>query len=107
MDEKRFPAPKEMIDTLHKDYKVRFMLSIWPNMDESTENYIEFKENKELLPGCNIYNALSEKGRNIYWKQVSRGLFTHGIDAWWCDNSEPITPEWNHRERVEPAKMYE
>ena len=107
LDEKRFPAPKEMIDTLHKDYQVQFMLSIWPNMDESTENYKEFKENKELLPGCNIYNALSGKGRDIYWEQVSKGLFIHGIDAWWCDNSEPITPEWNHRERVEPAKMYE
>lgn len=107
LDKKRFPNPKGMIETLHKEYQVQFMLSIWPNMDESTENYKEFKENKELLPGCNIYNALSEKGRDIYWKQVSRGLFTHGIDAWWCDNSEPITPEWNHRERMEPAKMYE
>ena len=107
LDKKRFPTPEKMIDTLHKDYQVHFMLSIWPNMDESTENYKEFKENKELLPGCNIYNALSQKGREIYWKQVSRGLFTHGIDSWWCDNSEPFTPEWNHRERVEPAKMYE
>lgn len=107
LDKKRFPTPEKMIDTLHKDYQVHFMLSIWPNMDESTENYKEFKENKELLPGCNIYNALSQKGREIYWKQVSRELFLHGIDSWWCDNSEPFTPEWNHRERVEPAKMYE
>lgn len=106
-DKNRFPNPKEMIETLHKEYNVHFMLSIWPNMDESTENYREFKENKELLPGCNIYNALSQKGRDIYWQQISRELFVHGIDAWWCDNSEPFTPEWNHRGRVEPAKMFE
>jgi len=107
LDRKRFPHPGEMIEALHREYQVHFMLSIWPNMDESTENYKEFKENKELLPGCNIYNALSQKGRDIYWEQISRELFVHGIDAWWCDNSEPFTPEWNHRERVEPAKMYE
>lgn len=107
LDRKRFPHPKEMIEALHREYQVHFMLSIWPNMDESTENYKEFKENKELLPGCNIYNALSQKGRDIYWEQISRELIVHGIDAWWCDNSEPFTPEWNHRERVEPAKMYE
>lgn len=107
LDKKRFPDPKGMTETLHKEYQVQFMLSIWPNMDESTGNYKEFKQNKELLPGCNIYNALSQKGRDIYWEQVSRELFSQGIDAWWCDNSEPFTPEWNHRERVEPAKMYE
>ncbi len=107
LDRKRFPEPADMIEQLHKDYQVRFMLSIWPNMEECTENYKEFKAIGELLPGCNIYNALSEKGRDIYWKQVSGELFLHGIDAWWCDNSEPFTPEWNHRERMEPGKMYE
>jgi len=106
-DSERFPRPGDMIEKLHKDYQVRFMLSIWPNMEECTDNYKEFKANGELLPGCNIYNALSEKGRDIYWKQVSSELFIHGIDAWWCDNSEPFTPEWNHREWVEPSKMYE
>lgn len=105
-DRKRFPKPAEMIEALHKN-SVHFMLSIWPNMEECTDNYKEFKEKQELLPGCNIYNALSEKGREIYWEQISRELFVHGIDAWWCDNSEPFTPEWNHREPVEPGKMYE
>lgn len=106
-DRKRFPNPGEMIKKLHKEFQVHFMLSIWPNMEECTENYKEFKANGELLPGCNIYNALSGKARDIYWKQVSSELFVHGIDAWWCDNSEPFTPEWNHREKVEPSKMYE
>ncbi|MBO4514619.1 MAG: DUF5110 domain-containing protein, partial [Lachnospiraceae bacterium] len=30
-----------------------------------------------------------------------------GVDAWWCDNSEPFTPEWNHLVRPESAKAYE
>lgn len=105
-DSKRFENPGQMIEKLHEQ-NIHFMLSIWPNMDEKSDNYKEFKELGLLLPGCSIYNALSEEGRRLYWKQLEEGLFCHGVDAWWCDNSEPFTPEWNHTERVEPSKMYE
>lgn len=104
-DPRRFPAPKEMIKKLHSQ-NVGFMISIWPNMDEKTENYKEMKKEKALLPISSIYNAFEEKGRKLYWKQVRDGLFVHGIDAWWCDSSEPITVEWNHEKRMEPANMY-
>lgn len=104
-DETRFPDPDDMMKQLHEE-QVHFMLSIWPNMDQETENYKEFAERQLLLPGCSIYNALSAEGRQLYWEQVKRGLYAHGVDAWWCDSSEPFTPEWNHVERTEPAKMY-
>lgn len=105
-DRSRFPDPKGMIEKLHDDH-VHFMLSVWPNMGEETDNYREFKERKLLLPGCNVYDAFSREGRELYWEQLRRGLFVHGVDAWWCDNSEPFTPEWNHAERMEPSRMYE
>lgn len=104
-DKERFPNPAEMIDKLH-EMQVHFMISVWPNMDEKSDNYKEFRENKLLLPASNVYNAFSEEGRALYWKQVEKGLFCHGVDAWWCDSSEPYTPEWNHKDRQEPAKMY-
>lgn len=105
-DGKRFPDPKAMTDALH-DKNVHFMISIWPNMDEHCANYIEMKEQGQLLDAANVYNAFSVKGRELYWKQVNEGLFCHGVDAWWCDSSEPFTPEWSHVKRVEPAAMYE
>lgn len=105
-DKARFEDPTGMIKKLHKQ-NIHFMISIWPNMDENCENYKEFKEQGLLLPGCGIYNALSAKGRALYFKQLEEGLLRHGVDAWWCDNSEPFTPEWNHTERVEPSVMYE
>lgn len=105
-DANRFPDPQSMVQELH-DNHVHFMLSIWPNMGEETDNYREFKTSKLLLPGCSIYNALSREGRELYWEQIQKGLLGSGVDAWWCDNSEPFTPEWNHCERVEPARMYE
>ena len=106
LDQSRFPDAGKMIEKLH-DNHVHFMISIWPNMEKITENYREFKEKSLFLPGCSIYNALSKEGRDLYWNQVRKGLAVHGIDAWWCDSSEPFTPEWNHTERVEPSRMYQ
>ena len=105
-DRQRFPQPSQMLRKLHEEH-IHFMLSIWPNMDEQTGNYREFEKNGLLLPGCNIYNALSDKGRSLYWKQIKEGLPYRDIDAWWCDSSEPFTPEWMRSNRTEPAKMYE
>ena len=105
-DGSRFPDPGFMTEKLHKKH-VHFMLSIWPNMGEETDNYREFKEKGLLLPGCNVYDALSKEGRGLYWNQIERGLLGGGVDAWWCDSSEPFTPEWNHIERPEPCRMYE
>lgn len=105
-DKARFPDPSKMVENLHRDH-ARFMISVWANANEDTENYAEFKAAGQLLTGCSVYNALSKEGREMYWNQLKRGLWCHGVDAWWCDNSEPVTPEWNHLERVEPAKLYE
>lgn len=105
-DSTRFPDPAGMIQTLH-DEDVHFMISIWPNMDQKCENYKEMKEKGFLLPFSDIYDARNEQARKCYWQQVKRGLYQYGVDAWWCDSSEPFTPEWSHIERTEPAVQYE
>lgn len=99
-DPDRFPDPKAMVDKLH-DLGIRFMMSIWPNMSPNTANNKEFKERGLLFPGTDIYDAFSEEGRKLYWDQVTKALVPAGVDAWWCDSSEPITPEWGHR--LEPS----
>ncbi len=104
-DKNRFPDPKGMMNTLH-DMDVHLMMSIWPNAERNTENYAEFKREGCLLPGSVIYNAFSEKGRQVYWNQLQREIFCNGIDAWWCDSSEPFTTEWNHIDLPEPADNY-
>ena len=104
-DPGRFPNPTEMIDKLH-EMGVHFMISIWPNMDPCCANYKEFEEAGLLLPGSNVYNAFEQAGRELYWKQVEEKLFCHGVDAWWCDSSEPYTPEWSHLCRRDPAELY-
>lgn len=105
-DKSRFPNPTEMVRKLHEqDY--HFMISIWPSMDESCENHKEHKANGYILPGTNIYDAFRKEARELYWKQAKEGLFNHGIDAWWCDNCEPFTPEWNLLCRPEPPRAFE
>ncbi len=47
------------------------------------------KNGKELVP-------FDSDARKLYWKQTRDHLFSKGVDAWWCDSSEPFTPEWNN-----------
>ncbi len=104
-DKKRFPDVPGMIKKLHDD-NVHFMISIWPTMDEKSENYKEMKEKGTLLTGVNICNSFDAAGRELYWEQAKRGLADFGVESWWCDSSEPVTPEWNHMERQLPEKVF-
>lgn len=104
-DPKRFPDPTDMIRKLHEQ-DVHFMISIWPNMAEHTDNHREMKEIEGFLKASDVYNALSKESRDMYWKQVSSKLFCHGVDAWWCDSSEPLTIEWMHKYRMEPGTLF-
>lgn len=106
LDRKRFPDPAGMLEKL-REQNIHFMMSVWPNMSKETENYREFKERELLLPATEIYDAFSEEGRDLYWEQLKRGLYCHGVRAWWCDSSEPLSPEWNHMEEQEPVHMYQ
>ncbi len=104
-DPGRFPDPAYMVWKLH-GMSAHLMMSIWPNMDEKCQDYQEFQKAGLLLPNSNIYDAFSEEGRRLYWKQVQNALFVHGVDAWWCDSSEPLTPEWSRKKQPPAGEMY-
>lgn len=104
-DAARFPDPANMIRRLH-EMGVHFMISIWPTMDEKCDNFREFQEKGLLLAAGGIYNSFLPEGRRLYWEQANKGLFSYGVDAWWCDSSEPITPEWSQEVKPEASEMY-
>jgi alpha-D-xyloside xylohydrolase len=104
-DEKRYPDPEGMMKELH-ELDARLLLSIWPHMDAKSDNYREFKEQNLLLAMWNVYDAFNPDARKLYWEQANRGLFSKGIDGWWCDNNEPVTPEWTRAEKPEPSALY-
>lgn len=104
-DKERFADPAAMMEELHGNHAY-LMMSVWPNMSKECDNYREFEKEQLLLPASSIYDPFREEGRKLYWKQAEEGLFRHGVDAWWCDSSEPFTPEWNHMGKPEPSTMY-
>ncbi len=97
-DKSRFPDAKAMVEQLHKQ-GVAFMISIWPNCKEDCENNDEFARKGKLLCNFSTYDAFDEKARDLYWKQCEKELFAAGTDAWWCDSTEPFTPDWNGLEK--------
>ena len=103
-DPARFPDPEKMLDDVHAMHG-RFMISVWPKFYTNTEHYKELKEagyaytHAEdtaivdwLGHGQSFYDAYSEGGRKMFWRQMDETLYSRygkKIDAWWMDASEP------------------
>lgn len=104
-DQERYPEPEKMIRTLH-GMDIHLMISLWPNMSPDSENYREFDQARLLLPNSNLYDAFSGEARKLYWQQTEKGLYRYGIDGWWCDSSEPVTPEWERICKPSADEMY-
>lgn len=100
-DTNRFPDPQALVNELH-DMNVRMMISIWPNMAPGGTNSAEMIEKGYMLGNMSTYNAFDENARRTYWEQASRGLFSSGLDAWWCDCTEPFEGDWKGIIKPEP-----
>lgn len=90
--EKSYPNPDKMIEGVHRK-NAKFMLSIWPtaNGDEA-----DIMNPKGYTLGRGIYDAYNPDARKLYWEEfVNKNLFSLGVDAWWCDGTEPIDADWN------------
>ncbi len=93
LDPDRFPDTEGLVRELH-GLGVRLMVSIWPHLNEGGEDHREMAEAGYLLANNQTYDAFNEAARNLYWKQLREGLFDQGVDAWWCDCTEPIQADW-------------
>jgi alpha-D-xyloside xylohydrolase len=105
-DKERFPNPASMMNQIHL-MNARLMISIWPIMRNDGSNHTEMKEKAYLLGNLATYDAFNEDARTLYWKQANEGLFSKGIDAWWCDCTEPFEADWGGSVKAEPEeRMY-
>lgn len=103
-DPERYPDPGKMLDDVHR-MNARFMISVWPKFYTNTDNYKELKAAGHVYThaedvglkdwlghGQTFYDAYSEEGRKMFWRQMDENLYSkygRGIDAWWMDASEP------------------
>lgn len=99
-DPLRFPNPKALTDELHS-LGARLMVSIWPIMTGDCPNQRELAERGLMLGNQSTYDAFSPEAREIYWAQAERGLFANGVDAWWCDCTEPFEADWSGETKPE------
>ncbi|MEP6714968.1 MAG: glycoside hydrolase family 31 protein [Terriglobia bacterium] len=100
-DPVRFPDPKSLTAALH-GMGARMMVSIWPNMTGESADRGELAARGLLLGNQSTYDAFQAEARRCYWEQANRGLFSHGIDAWWCDCTEPFESDWRGVVKPEP-----
>ncbi|MBR5535977.1 MAG: DUF5110 domain-containing protein [Clostridia bacterium] len=92
-DKERFPDAAAMMDKIHA-LDAKLMISIWANPSGGCPNQLELQKEGCTLGDGATYNAFDKKARELYWRQAKEGLFDKGIDAWWCDSSEPFDGDW-------------
>ena len=103
LDPQRFPDPSQMTADLHALH-ARLMVSIWPIMRPGGENWQELYDRGLLLGNRATYNAFDAAARDCYWQQINTGLFSKGVDAWWCDCTEPFEADWKGAIKPEPEE---
>lgn len=101
----RFPNPDVFIQQLHS-LGARLMVSVWPIMTGGCSNQQEFLDRNLMLGNNSTYNVFLPEARQLYWDQASRGLFVHGVDAWWCDCTEPFEADWSGAVKPEPHRRF-
>lgn len=94
LDETRFPDPVKMMEHIH-GMDAHLMASIWPIMHGDGPDKREMDTAGFLLANGATYDSSIPAARAMYWRQMNTGLFSKGIDAWWCDCTEPFEAEWN------------
>ena len=88
-DEEKYPDPKLMVDSLHRE-NIRLMISVWSKLDVNSEVGKKAREMGYLLPGSEWVDFFNPEAARFYWENYSsRLLQPYGIDAWWQDATEP------------------
>ena len=100
-DPARFPDPENLTARLHS-MGARLMVSIWPIMTGGCSDQRELQQQSLMLGNQSTYNAFPPEARELYWSQAERGLFSKGVDAWWCDCTEPFESDWSGAIKPEP-----
>jgi alpha-D-xyloside xylohydrolase len=103
-DPKRYPDPTAMMKTLHGE-GAHLIISVWAKFDAGIPNLVELEKAgaayDSVIPYVfpkgqgKWYDPFSPEGRRIYWRQISKNIFSHGVDGWWLDASEPeLSGKW-------------
>lgn len=105
-DPKYWQSPHKMADELH-EMGVKLMVSMWPTINENSENYREMLENNMLIRTASGSNRVFEfygpqaeidptnsETRKFVWSKLKQNYIDNGVDCLWFDEAEhEIHPE--------------
>ncbi len=96
-----WPDPDAMVKEL-EDMGIKLMVSIWPTVEEKSENYEEMLEKGYLIrtergsrvglafEGSTIHiDVTNPDARAFLWDRVKRNYYSKGIQVFWLDEAEP------------------
>jgi alpha-D-xyloside xylohydrolase len=92
-DAARYPDLAAMTRTVH-DLNAHVMISIWPNPSTLDAPGKELKDGGYLSGGTPYVDFFRPEAADVYFRNVWHYLGRHGIDAWWCDSTEPEVADW-------------
>lgn len=100
-DGEYFPDPEEMVRQLH-EMGIETMVSVWPTVDERSENYEEMKQQgllaktnsgvdvQKIFHGNNAFmDATNPRTRRYVWEKCRKNYADLGIRTFWLDEAEP------------------
>ena len=96
-----WPDPDAMVREL-KAMGIELMVSIWPTVDKTCENYEEMLEKGYLIrtergfrvgldfQGATIhFDATNPEARDYVWGKAKQNYYSKGIKTFWLDEAEP------------------
>ncbi|MFT8350647.1 TIM-barrel domain-containing protein [Clostridium saccharoperbutylacetonicum] len=96
-----WPDPEAMIKEL-KTMGIELMVSIWPTVDKTSENYDKMREKgylvrtdrgirttMDFLGDTVFYDATNPDSRDFVWKTAKKNYYDKGIKIFWLDEAEP------------------
>lgn len=96
-----WPDPDGMVKEL-KEMGIELMVSIWPTVDKTSENYEKMKEKgylvrtdrgirttMDFLGDTVFYDATNPEARDFVWNIAKKNYYDKGIKIFWLDEAEP------------------
>ena len=100
-DPEFFPDPAAMVQEL-KEMGIELMVSVWPQVAMSSENYGEMLQQGLLVRAeygeqigmrfvedSMFFDATNPRARKYVWEKCRRNYYDHGIRVFWLDEAEP------------------
>jgi alpha-D-xyloside xylohydrolase len=96
-----WPDPEAMVKEL-KDMGIELMVSIWPTVDKTSENYDEMRHKgylvrtdrgvsttMEFAGDTVFYDPTNPDARRYVWNKAKQNYYDKGIKIFWLDEAEP------------------